>query len=312
VSALAVAPTREWLPWAAFAATSFIWGSTWLTHKWVLDTLTPVGLLCARMSLACVMCFLIGRALKEPLPTRPDVPILLATGLVLTGLANVLTAWCLTIIPSGLGAILQAPIPVWMALLSMGKEPLNRTGWSAAIIGVAGVALVSWPSADEVQHAQVSTSMLVFAYWLCAATAFVWSWASLIQKRRVSSGGLFTNASLQMAQGALISAVLLGGGMDFYTAKATAMTPIAWWSLAYLVVFGSCIAFAAYLYLTKVWHPARAGSFAYLNPVIAVALGYWLNSEPVNARIIVGLVVILLSVGFLQVATRATSSAPKD
>ena len=103
------------LPWFAFAAISFIWGSTWLAHKWALDAFTPAGLSTLRFCMAGALCLLIGRLRGESWPLRRQLPTLLMCGLILTGLANVLTAWSLTQLPSGVGAVLQSPIPVWMA-----------------------------------------------------------------------------------------------------------------------------------------------------------------------------------------------------
>jgi drug/metabolite transporter (DMT)-like permease len=286
------------MPWLAFAAISFIWGSTWLAHKWALQDFTPIGLMTLRMGVAAIVFASIAWARRESLCTLADLKHVMLAGFVLTCFANVATAWSLTYIPSGVGAILQAPIPVWMALLSFRTDPLSKTGWLASFMGLFGVALVCWPDNPE---AKVHLLIPVVPSLVCVLTAAIWSWASMHQRKYVRSGGLFANASLQMTQGALIGGVAIAAGAGF-TVDGT-ISREAWASVAYLIGFGSCIAFAAFLYLTQVWHPARAGSFSYLNPLIAVLLGWWLNAEMLNAQIIVGLVIILLSVGVLQIAT---------
>ena len=283
-----------WLPWIAFASISLIWGSTWLAHKWALADFTPVGLLTVRLLLAAVACFALGRLRRESWPERAQLKPILLAGLILTGFANVATAWSLTSIPSGVGAVLQAPIPVWMALFSLRTDPLSKTGWLAALLGLVGVVLVSMPE-------QSSGEFSVLPSLVCILAAASWSWASLYQRKHVSSGGLLTNASLQMLQGGLLGLLLLGCGFPATTHGAVSLN--AWYAVAYLVGFGSCIAFAAYLYLTQVWHPARAGSFSYLNPVVAVGLGAWIGGEPLTWRIAIGLAVILVAVAVLQYAT---------
>lgn len=286
-------PRSTWLPWLAFTAISLIWGSTWLAHKWALADFTPLGLLQLRLLSAGALCCLLGRLRGEPWPERTDWFPLLFAGLILTGIANVATAWTLQYLPSGVGAVLQAPIPVWMALFSLKRDPLTASGWCAILLGLFGVAVVMWPS--ETSHFDVLASVV------CVASAALWSWASLYQRDRVHSGGLFSNAGLQMLQGGLLGSVAIALG-----AQATqhgTITPAALWAVSYLVIFGSCIAFAAYLYLTKVWHPARAGSFSYLNPVVAVALGVMIGNEPITSRLLTGLIIILLAVGVLQYAT---------
>jgi drug/metabolite transporter (DMT)-like permease len=286
------------LPWIAFAAISFIWGSTWLAHKWALQDFTPIGLMTTRLLIAAVACFALGRLRREPFPLASQLKHILIAGVILTALANVATAWSLTHIPSGVGAVLQAPIPVWMALFSLRSDPLSKTGWLAAILGLGGVILVSIP------ESLLATGHSDINWWpslVCIGAAASWSWASLYQRKHVSSGGLMTNASIQMLQGGMLGLILVAFGAPITTHGSVSAE--SWYSLAYLVIFGSCIAFAAYLYLTQVWHPARAGSFSYLNPVVAVALGVWLGGEPLQWRTIIGLGVILLAVAVLQYAT---------
>lgn len=293
-SAVAGPDDHGWLPWIAFAAISLIWGSTWLAHKWALADFTPVGLLTVRLLMAAVACFVLGRLRRENWPGRAQLKPILLAGLILTGFANVATAWSLTHIPSGVGAVLQAPIPVWMALFSLRSDPLSKTGWLAAVLGLVGVALVSMP---EQRGAEFS----VLPSLVCILAAASWSWASLYQRKHVTTGGLMTNASIQMLQGGLLGLLLLGCGFPATTHGTVSLN--AWYAVTYLVVFGSCIAFAAYLYLTQVWHPARAGSFSYLNPVVAVGLGAWIGGEALTWRIAIGLAVILVAVAVLQYAT---------
>jgi drug/metabolite transporter (DMT)-like permease len=291
---------RNLMPWLAFAAISFIWGSTWLTHKWALRDITPVGLMTLRMGIAALIFAAVARMRGESLCSLADLKHVLIAGFFLTCFSNVATAWSLTHIPSGLGAILQAPIPVWMALLSVRTDPLSKTGWLASIVGLLGVTLVCWP---EKSNAAIAIGPAL----VCVFSAAIWSWASLHQRQHVASGGLFGNASLQMFQGALLGLICLGFGMPF-TVSGTIHFE-SWLAVAYLIGFGSCIAYAAFLYLTQVWHPARAGSFSYLNPVIALLLGWWLNDELLSSRMALGLVIIFLGVGILQIATHRARRA---
>lgn len=287
------------LPWLAFAAISVIWGSTWLVHVHALTDFTPIGLATTRFALAGLICLAIGLYRGEQGCDRSELPKLLLSGLILLGLANVLTAWTLTWIPSGVGAVLQAPIPVWMALLTMRREPLGAAGLAATVLGLGGVALVMWP--DE------RVDLAVVPALVCVGSALMWSWAALYQRRHVRSGGMFVNTGLQMLASSLVGAVLLP-----WSGGATVDGSIgveAWAALAYLTVFGSLIAFSAFLYLTRVWHPARAGSFSYMNPLVAVLLGVTLNHEPLTARLLAGMAVILCGVALLQwVAVRRARS----
>jgi drug/metabolite transporter (DMT)-like permease len=293
-------PQSNLLPWVAFVAISLIWGSTWLAHKWALADFSPMGLGTLRFVIAGGACLLMGRLFKEQWPAATELPVLLLTGLMLTGVANVVTAWTLLHIPSGIGAVLQSPIPIWLALFAWSSDPLSRRGWCAVALGFAGVMLVVWP---EGKHSVPMMPALI-----CASTAALWAYASMQQRARVKSGGLYTNVGLCMLTSSLFGMVLtpfMGG----YVVSAE----LSWQAMlaaAYLVVFGSVIAYASYIYLTRVWHPARAGSFSYLNPIVAVLLGFYLGGERMNARMVLGMAVILVSVWVLNQATRKPASTP--
>ncbi len=285
------------LAWFAFIACSLIWGSTWLAHKWALVDFTPIGLGSLRFLCAGLLCLLIARLTGESFVRREHLRPLLIAGFIMAGLANVLTAWSLLYIPSGVGAVLQAPIPVWLALMTLNKEPLSRAGWIAVFLGFLGVAMVMWPSDTGPIDPVAAT--------VCVLTAGAWSWASLYQRARVHSGGLFANAGTQMLVSGVLGTALtpLFGG---FTTHGSVGAP-AWAAALYLVVGGSCIAFASYLYLTRVWHPARAGSFAYVNPIVAVLIGWWLADEALTTSLIVGMAIIFAAVAVLQVAARPKS-----
>jgi drug/metabolite transporter (DMT)-like permease len=123
------------MPWLAFAACCLIWGSTWIAHKWALADLTPLGLATLRFAFASLICLLIARLSGEAWVRREQLAALLIAGLVLVGASNVLTSWSLLHIPSGVGAVLQAPIPVWFALLTWRTEPIRLSGWIAVFLG---------------------------------------------------------------------------------------------------------------------------------------------------------------------------------
>lgn len=285
------------LPWLAFAACSLIWGSTWLAHKWALVDFTPLGLAAVRFLAAGVICLLIARMRGERFVERQHLPSLLLSGLIMAGIANVVTAWTLLYIPSGVGAVLQAPIPIWMALMTMRREPLPAAGWVAVLLGFLGVAIVSRPDA--------SGGIDPVAALICAAMPVAWCWASLHQVRHVRSGGLYANAGVQMLASGVLGMGLAGSVGEFTHAGEVGQR--AWLATAYLVIGGSVIAFASYQYLARVWHPARAGSFAYVNPVIAVLLGWALGAEALTPTLVAGMAVILAAVAVLQWRGRRAS-----
>jgi drug/metabolite transporter (DMT)-like permease len=134
------------------------------------------------------------------------------------------------------------------------------------------------------------------------AAPIIWSWGTLHGKHFVHGGGLLTNVGIQMATAAVMGLVLapLTGGF-----LRGPLTPKALGAVAYLALFGSVLAFSAYIYLAKAWPPAKMGTYAYLNPLVAVLLGTLLLREAFGLREIVGMAVILLAVGLVQVRSKA-------
>jgi drug/metabolite transporter (DMT)-like permease len=120
---------------------------------------------------------------------------------------------------------------------------------------------------------------------------------TLHHRRHVKGGGALTNAGLEMLAAALFGSVLAPFGGGFVRG---AVTPKALLGIGYLAVFGSCLAYTAHLYLSKAWSPARAGTYAYLNPVIAVLLGAAFLGETFDARMAAGMAVVLAGVALVQ------------
>ena len=181
----------------------------------------------------------------------------------------------------------------WFGVLTAKSEPLGARGWTGTGLGLAGVVLLIGPGADAgIDLGGVGAILL--------ATA-LWAVGTLHHRKHVRSGGALTNAGLEM-----LAAGLLGGGVapffgGYVRGEVTTKALVA---IAYLVVFGSVLAYTAHTYLSKAWNPVRAGTYAYLNPVIAVLLGSAFLRELFNVRMAVGMAVILAGVALVQYRSR--------
>jgi drug/metabolite transporter (DMT)-like permease len=277
------------LGWVAYLIVSVVWGSTFLAIAVALRSFTPWGVVALRFTAASFLCLLLGRLRGEPLPGPRVVRHLALSGAVLLGVCNALVTWAETHIPSGLTAVLCAPVPIALALMSLATEPLGARGWAGALLGFAGVVVLMAPERAEQAALAGAAGVLL--------STVLWAGATLYIKRNVSGGGLLTNAGIQMFAGAaigLVAAVLTGG---FVRAPLRREALAA---LSYLAIVGSCLAFTAFGYLTRVWPAARAGTYAYLNPAIAVLLGTALLGEPFGPRLVLGMLVLLLGVALVQ------------
>ncbi|MCX6548497.1 MAG: EamA family transporter [Holophagaceae bacterium] len=277
------------LAWLAFLTVAVVWGSTYFAIALGIETFTPYGMVAVRFSVAALLALGLGRWRREPWPTLAEARHLMIVGALLLGIANALVSWAELHVSSGLAAILSALVPLWLALFSMAREPLGPKGWVGLVLGLLGVAVLVWPSGGTRVHPGGLAAMV--------AAPLVWSWGTLHGRRHVRGGGLFTNVAYQMATAALMGLLAAPFTGGFLRGPATPKSLLA---IGYLVVFGSLVAFTAYGYLAKAWPPAKMGTYAYLNPLVAVLLGRFGLHETFGLRSYAGMAIILVAVALVQ------------
>lgn len=278
----------------AFAAIYLVWGSTYLAIRVVVETLPPFVSAGVRFVIAggLLLAFLAVRGVARPTPGQWRHATI-AGVLMLVG-GNGLVMWAEKHLSSGLTALIVALAPVWFALLDWlrpgGSRPLCKTIVGIAI-GFAGVAMLV-NGRSGAAHSQ--------AYWLAGlaliGAGLSWAAGSLFAKHSPNPGSPWMNAAAQMlCGGAGLLAVGLFLGEPFHTdwSRVSGRSLAA---LGYLIVFGSWIGFSAYVWLLQNSTPARVSTYAYVNPLIAVFLGWALLGESVAAHMLWGALVILAGV----------------
>ena len=285
------------LGWLAYLTVAVVWGSTYFAIALGLESFTPYGLVALRFTLSAVLALGLGRLRREAWPSAKEVPHLLIVGALLLGGANALVSYAELHISSGLAAVLGGLVPLWLAVFTMAKEPLGPKGWAGLVLGLAGVAVLVWPTQGLRLHGGGLAAMML--------APLLWSWGTLHGKHHVHGGGLMTNVGIQMSMAALMGLVVapLSGGF-----LRGPMTHKALFAVAYLAIFGSLLAFSAYIYLAKVWAPAKMGTYAYLNPLVAVLLGGLVLHEPFGPRGFLGMVIILAAVALVQLRPKAVAA----
>lgn len=287
------ARAAAWGPWVAWGTCSVVWGSTYLAIAVALESFTTFGMVAIRFGAAALLALLLGRLRGEPMPGRSELPHLALVGFLLLFVANALIVWSEHHLPSGLVAVLCATTPAWFGLMTRRSEPLGARGWVGTALGFAGVVLLAAPGEDLSLHGPGVVAVLL--------ATLAWASGTLHGRRHVAGGGPLTRAGVEMA-----SASLAGLAVAPFTGGflSSAPTPRAVLALVYLALFGSVLAYTAHGTVTRAWSPARAGTYAYLNPVIAVLLGVLLLGEPFGARVVAGMAVILSGVALVQLRAR--------
>jgi drug/metabolite transporter (DMT)-like permease len=282
---------------AAFAAVYVLWGSTYLAIKYVIETLPAFISTGARFLIAGATLFLAGRFSKDyerPTFTQWRASFVVGALLFLGGTGGVVMSE--HHITSSLAALLVATEPFWIVILSWlwlkGQRPNSRVALGL-LLGFIGVyLLIGGNSTGQAGNGtnQLLGTVLVIAASFCWATGSIYGMRAPVPKSPILAAGM------QMLAGGsllLLAGTLMGEWTNF---EITAVSINSWLGLAYLLVFGSLIAFTAYSWLLKNAQPAMVATYAYINPVIAVILGWAIAGESFTAQMSIGAGVIVGSV----------------
>jgi len=291
----------------AFAAIYIIWGSTYLAIRFAVETLPPFLMLAARFGVAGILLYgwLRLRGLPRP-PRREWIGSAAVGGLLLVGGTGAV-AWAEQWIPSGLAALIVAIVPMWMVLLDWlrphGRRP-TASVVAGLVMGLAGVTLLVGP----IELGGGGRMQFLGAAAVVAGT-ISWATGSVFGTSFHVPAVPRMAAALQMTMGGVLLFTVGTLRGEWSRVDPAGISMRSGLSLLYLIVFGSIIAFAAYVYLLRVSTPARVGSYAYVNPVVAVFLGWALADEPVTGRTLVAAAVIITGV-VLIVSGRGPASLP--
>jgi len=294
--------------WIAFSAIYVIWGSTYLAIRLAVETLPPFLMAGARYFIAGVLLWGWVRIRGEYRATWAEWrEATIVGGLMLLG-GNGLVSWAEQFVPSGLAALLVSTIPIWVVLLDWlwlrSARPRPRILLGLAL-GIVGVGLLVRPGAATATAAPGGVSILGAVVLLLAAG--FWAAGGLYARRAKLPSSSLLSVAMQMIAGGIL--ILLTGTATGEWAKLHlgAVSPRSLLALAYLVSFGSLVGLTAYLWLIKNTTPARASTYAFVNPIVAIVLGWAVAGEALSPRILLAAAVALSGVVLI---VRARSAAP--
>jgi drug/metabolite transporter (DMT)-like permease len=286
---------------AAFAAVYLIWGSTYLAIRFAIETLPPFFMAGARFIVAGSLLYTWAWWRGAPRPTRLHWrEAAIVGGLMLLG-GNGSVTWAEQRIPSGLAALLVATVPLWMVLLEGvrpgGARPSARVAAGLGL-GLTGVALLIGPGnlTDGERGWAGGQSVDLSGAVAVLFAALAWAAGSLYSRRAHLPAAPLQGVAMEMLAGGawlLLASGVTGEGSRLDLGGASPRSLLA---LGYLIAFGSIVAFTAYLWLLRVSTPARASTYAFVNPVVAVFLGWALADEPFTAQTLLAAGVIVAAV----------------
>ncbi|HSF39744.1 MAG TPA: EamA family transporter, partial [Thermoanaerobaculia bacterium] len=281
----------------ALAAVYVIWGSTYLAILFAIETIPPFLMAGARYLTAGTVLYLWARFRGAPRPSLTHWRSALIVGAFLLLVGNGGVVWAEQYVESGLAALLISTEPLWIVLLVWlrpgGKKPGLRVV-SGLVLGFLGLMLLVKPGFGG-DVPLLGAAVLVLA-------SLSWAWGSLWgQRAKLPESPLLTTGMQMLAGGALLflASLVTGEPGRFELAQVSMKSVLA---LGYLVVFGAIVAFTAYVWLMRVASPVLVSTYAYVNPVVAVLLGWAFASEPLTAGTLVAAAVILTGVALITTA----------
>jgi drug/metabolite transporter (DMT)-like permease len=299
----------RWKTLLAFAIIYFVWGSTFLAIRVGVAEVPPFLLAGMRFVIAGALLFGWMRATGTASPTLREwgAATLLAT-LIFVGDYG-MVFWAERRVPSGITAVMMATIPVFMTLseiLIMKTQRLTLRLGAALFVGTGGVAVLVSRAAHfgDAPVDTVGAGALILA-------GISWAVGSILtRKMTLPSSKAMSSGAQMLAGGVLLTMIaeLLGEFKGFHP---QAVSLKAWLCLVYLIVAGSIIAFTAYVWLIHHESPTKVGTYAYVNPVVAVILGYLLGGEVISARTILGTLLVLFSVVVITTVTSGNKISEK-
>jgi drug/metabolite transporter (DMT)-like permease len=283
-----------WKTLLAFAIIYFVWGSTFLAIRIGVREVPPFLLAAMRFLVAgsALYFWMIAHGERSPTARQWGSISLLATLIFVVDYG--LVFWAEQRVPSGITAVMMATIAAFMALSEIIFLRTQRFTFRLAVallLGIGGVAVLVSRSL-RLGGAPVDRSGAV----ALIIGAIGWSIASAFSRKLPLPASKVMSSGAQMLAGGIFLAIVAAALGEFRGFHPATVSRAAWLSLLYLIVFGSIIAFTAYVWLIHHESPTRVGTYAYVNPVIAVLLGYFLAGEALGPRTFLGMVLVLISV----------------
>jgi drug/metabolite transporter (DMT)-like permease len=280
----------------AFIAVCILWGSTYLAIRIGVSAFPPELFAGIRFFIAGSLMLIFARLRGLEFPTDlSSIKNQSIVGLFLLLGGNGLVVWAEQWVHSGIAALLVATSPLFMAVIESfipGRPRIEFKGWLGLLIGFSGVVILVL-SSSGVGSINVKGAILLLA------ASFLWATGSVYSKGFKPAGSMIVNIGIQMLTGG-IALLILGISLGELPRVSISLKGIG--ALIYLIVFGSLLGYTSYIYVLEKWPAAKAGTYAYINPPVAVLLGTLILKEPFTLTVLFATAVILSGVLMVQLS----------
>jgi drug/metabolite transporter (DMT)-like permease len=306
----ATAKPRAWKVLLAFAIIYFVWGSTYLAIRVGVREVPPFLLAGIRFLLAGIVLYVWMRAKGTPSPSFRQWCGASVLAVLIFVFDYGLVFWAEQRVASGIAAVMMATIPVFTTLseiLILRTQRMSARLAIALLVGIGGVAVLVSRTVTfgEVPIDTAGACALVVA-------AISWSVASALSRKVALPASKVMSSGAQMLAGGVLLMLAATGLGEFHGFRIQDVSRGAWLALAYLIVAGSIVAFTAYVWLIHYESPTKVGTYAYVNPVVAVLIGYFFGGEAMGVRTIVGTLLVLVSVVVITTTPGKKTTSARD
>lgn len=284
----------------AFAIVYLVWGSTYLGIRVAVETIPPFILAASRSLFAGAILFAFARWRRRntaPAPQRPSAAAwrtAFIMGFLMFVMGNALLSWAETRIDSGLAALIVGAIPLWVVVMARlnpygAKREITLQKFVGVVVGIAGLGMLVWPGSATTAGVRMDP----LAIGLLMLGSLGWAWGTVISPSLAHSGDKLEGSAMTMLAGGamiLIPATLKGEFAQLHPDLISGRSIAAW---VYLVIFGSMIAYSAYVYLVASCEASTVATYALVNPIVAVFLGWLFVGEVVTSRMVLATIVIV-------------------
>jgi drug/metabolite transporter (DMT)-like permease len=297
-----------WKTLLAFAIIYFVWGSTFLAIRVGVREVPPFLLAAMRFLVAGVVLYIWMLAHGERSPTRRQWTSASLLAILIFVLDYGLLFWAEQRVPSGIASVMMGTIPLFMALseiVFLRTQRLTVRLALALLIGIGGVVVLMSRSLNlgGAPIDRMGAIALIVA-------SLSWSVSSALSRKVQLPPSKVMSSGAQMLAGGVFLALTAGALGEFRNFHPAAVSRGAWLSLLYLIVAGSIVGFTAYVWLIHRESPTKVGTYAYVNPVVAVLVGHFLGGEALGLRTMLGISCVLVSVVTITTTSTAPPSSP--